>query len=205
MIEPSQAPESQRSKAELPVDPLAETRMAPTEPIIPPLEGPADNQKGSAPEDPLSETFAVPAHHATLQIKSPAKEVKGPAAPTGTPPDPLGETHIASPSRLQDATVDPFAPTHLAQPSAPTKPDAPSGTIGHVRPGATRDPAYQNTRVAPTPSETDKDSGIAATLAVDSTKQPPVLPGIHDTPLVATPGFSSVRTVAKHASARRRL
>ncbi len=202
MIEPSQAPESQRSEAQLPVDPLAETRMAPAEPIIPPLQSPADKQEAPAkkaplPEDPLSETFAVPSHHATLQIESPEKDVKPPALPASTPPDPLGETRMAPPSRVQDASVDPFAPTRLARPSEPPKTHDPSGTIAHLSNQAdTDDPAYKNTRVVAAPSATDKDSGFAATLVVDSTKQPPVLPGVHDTPLVATPGFSSVRTVA---------
>ena len=202
MSEPSKLPDSQRSEADATVDPLAETRMAPAEKHTAPLKSPASAptvpvKPPPPPADQLSETYALPAAPTSLPEIS-AREGQTLTPSTDTPPDALGETHIA-PSRFQQHSAGPTAPTRLAPPSRASEPANPSETIAHVSQAPDAgDPAYKDTRVIERPSGTDvigQDSGIPVTLVVDSTKQPPVNLATHDTPIIPTPGFSSIRSI----------
>jgi eukaryotic-like serine/threonine-protein kinase len=203
MVEPSNLPDSQRPESDATLDPLAETRMAPAEPIAPPPKSPTaapkiSDKEATPPADLLSETYTAPAEHGTLSLQVPAKDQKPLAAPSASPHDSLRETRLAL-SRLQEQVEGPNAATRLAPLSVPPKLDNPTETIAHAsRPPDDVDPASGNTRVLDRPSGTtpsDQGSGIPMTLVVDSTKQPPVSPEAHDTPIVPTPGFSSIRAI----------
>jgi eukaryotic-like serine/threonine-protein kinase len=200
MTEPSDLPDSLPSSANPPVDPLAETRMAPPEPtpLAPKsaaiLQNPAPTSVAPQ-DDSLSETFNIPADRGTLPLRTPGKQPEPPTRPAPPPTDPLAETRVA-PSELQDPAAGAFGATRLASPS---QSDNPTETIAHAsRPPEGLDQEHINTRMLERPSEMDpaaNDRGIPITLVVDSTKQPPVAPGPHDTPLVPTPGFSSMRSI----------
>ena len=202
MTEPSNQPDSLPSSAHPSVDPLAETRMAPPEPASSAAKTAVGLQNAPrspvAPQDEsLSETFNLPPDRGTLPLRAPAKQPERPAKPAPPPSDPIAETHLA-PSGLQDPAAGAFGATRLAPPVAPSQSDNPTETIAHIsHPAEVLDLEDRNTRVLERPSEIDSpahDRGIPITLVVDSTKQPPVSPGHHDTPLVPTPGFSSMRS-----------
>ena len=202
MTEPSDQPDSLSSSANPPVDPLAETRLATPEPTSS-APKPADSRQNPpltsvAPgDDSLSETFNLPPDRGTLPYRKPAKQPEPPPRSVKSPFDPLAETRMA-PSELQDSAAGAFGATRLAPPETPSQSDNPTETIPHKsRPAESLDQDRINTRVIEEPSEVNPaahDRGIPITLVVDSTKQPPVSPGRHDTPLVATPGFSSMRS-----------
>ena len=200
MTEPSNQPDAFPSSADQPVDPLAETRMAPPElsPLAPkPVAGvQIPPRVPDAPEDgSLSETFNVPAKHGTLRVPPPVKQPDPPVSPMGPPIDPLAETRKA-PSGIQESVAGAFGPTRQAPSQAPSQAN-PTETIAHVsRPAAAVEPEHSDTRVLERPSEmapAGLDRGIPITLVVDSTKQPPLSPGHHDTPLVPSPGLPPMR------------
>jgi serine/threonine protein kinase len=199
MSEPASQPESSRSATdEASVDPLAETRMAPADPLNTAAKPPARPAKGSDESvsisaDPLSETYASPAAPVTPQL--PPHGRVPPAPPSAPASDVMAETHF-SPSRLAEPEGSAFAPTRLAPPTEPPVPGHPNETIAHVSKSSDDGPAFNNTRVVESSAADpgDNNGGVPVTLVVDSTKQPQVSPGSTDTPFVPTPGMSSVRS-----------
>jgi serine/threonine protein kinase len=200
MSEPTSQPESSRSATEAPIDPLAETRMAPAEPLNSPTRPPTNPAKeptkpDATNADPLVETFAAPSVPDTPQL--PPRGRMPAAPPVAFAPDPTAETRIA-PSRLNEPADAASAPTRLAPPSVAPAADLSNETIAHTSQAPeAEDPAFKKTRVMESPSAAApfaKNSGVPVTLAVDGTKQPPVSPGPNDTPFVPTPGYSSIRS-----------
>jgi serine/threonine protein kinase len=201
-------PGPEPSEHQTAVDPLAETRMAPAEPIHRPANLPADSSTEPsktlpAQDGSLIETCNLPANHGTLPLQTPSSDSKTRLEPVAQPGSLPGATPGPPPLNLDQTATSPTLPTQLAPPSAGPSEASPLETIAHASQAPACEEAFKATRVLPTsqrdaparivvPTGHDQ-SAVPLTLVVDSTKQPPVSHGTHDTPFIQSPSSGSFR------------
>jgi eukaryotic-like serine/threonine-protein kinase len=201
-------PEPEPSNLQTAVDPLADTRMAPAEPIHRPARLPTDSSSEPsktlpAQDGSLIETCNLPANHGTLPLQTPSGDSKTRLEPVAQPASLPGAPPGPPPLNLDQTATSPTLPTQLAPPSAGQSEASHSETIAHASQAPDCEEAFKPTRVLPnsqrdaparivTPTGRDQ-SDVPLTLVVDSTKQPPVSHGTHDTPFIQSPSSESFR------------
>ncbi len=201
-------PEPAPSENKTAVDPLAETHMAPPEPLLRPTRLPTDtsiepSKTLPTPDDSLQDTCNVPANPGTLPLQNPASDAKTQVDPAAPARDPLGETLAPPASNLDRTATSPTLPTQFAPPSIGQNAASPLETIAHASQLPAHEDASDATRVVPTsqrdapahlvtPTGNDK-LDVPLTLVVDSTKQPPISHQTHDTPFMQAPSSGSFR------------